>query len=285
MAATLSQIFSWFETGDVPTEDQFKQTFSAFRHVDTKVPFNDVKGLPDAFQNTVSTEAYDTFRENLQERIEKLAMIDATNLDPETKLLWKKALGIEFIATVDSSLEIKDGNVYAKDQINSFLNVIHDKVDGFGSVIEDIRETLASDDMNLDELQEIVTYIKQNREQIELLQEVIIGSTTDDKIDLVNNYPEWGALTLQNQFNDTVYVKIQDIEGAVDTGKVKHQEQIRANATITHNLNTYDLIAVAYDTVTMYMLPIKVRMANPNAVDIEFDSAPQNFIQITIKKL
>ncbi|WP_066435595.1 hypothetical protein [Chryseobacterium sp. CCH4-E10] len=285
MATPLTTILSWFETGDVPTQEQFQQTFSAFRHKDVLIPFNDVKGLSDAFQNTVSTEAYDVFRENLQERLEKLAMIDATNLDPETKLLWKKALGIEFIATVDSSLEIQNGNVYAKDQINSFLNVIHDKVDGFGSVIEDIRETLASDDMNLDELQEIVTYIKQNREQIELLQEVIIGSTTDDKIDLVNDYPEWGALTLQNQFNDAVYVKIQDIEAAVDTGKVKHQEQIRANATITHNLNTYDLIVVAYDTVTMYTLPIKVRLANMNAVDIEFDSAPQNFIQITIKKL
>jgi len=285
MAATLSQIFSWFETGDVPTEDQFKQTFSAFRHVDTRVPFNDVKGLPEAFQNTVSTEAYDVFRENLQERIEKLAMIDATNLDPETKLLWKKALGIEFIATIDSSLEINDGNVYEKDQINSLLNVIHDKVDGFGSVIEDIRETLASDDMNLDELQEIVTYIKQNREQIELLQQVIIGSTTDDKIDLVNDYPEWGALTLQNQFNDVVYFKIQDIEAAVDTGKVKHQEQIRVNSTITHNLNTYDFVIDAYDTMTMYTLPIKVRRANLNAVDIEFDSPPQNLIQITIKKL
>ena len=285
MATPLTTILSWFETGDVPTQEQFQQTFSAFRHKDVLVPFNDVKGLPDALQNTVSSEAYEVFQQNLQGTINMLVKIDASNLDSETKLLWKKALGIEFIATIDSSLEIKDGNVYAKDQINSFLNVIHDKVDGFGSIVEDIRETLASDDINLDELQEIVTYIKENREQIELLQQVIIGITRDDKIDLVGSYPEWGAITLQNQFNDVVYDKIQEIEGSIDTGKVRHQELIRANATITHDLNTYDLIVEAYDTVTMYTLPIKVRRANMNAVDIEFDSAPQNFIQITIKKI
>lgn len=285
MTATLQQIFSWFEKGDVPTEEQFKLTFSAFWHKDNQIPFEKIKGLSDVFQDTVSNEAYEIFKENLQTRLDMLVKIDASNLDAETKQLWKKALGIEFIATIDSSIEIKDGNVYAKEQINNFLNVIHDKVDGFGSIVEDIRQTLTSNDVNLDELQEIVTYIKQNREQIELLQEVIIGSTTDDKIDLVGNYAEWGAITLQNQFNDVLYDKIQEIEGSIDTGKVRHQEQIRANSTIIHNLNTYDFVVEAYDTVTMYTLPIKVRRANLNTVDIEFDSPPQNFISITIRKI
>jgi hypothetical protein len=278
-------ILSWFQTGDFPTEAQFKETFSSFRHKDTLVPFNEVNGLSEAFQNTLSAEVYEAFKTDIQQTITTLVKLDASNLDAQSKALWKKALSIEFIATIDKSLEIKDGNVYAKDQINSFLNVIHDKVDGFGAVITDIRDALHTDDMDLDELQEIVTYIKQNREQIELLQQVVIGTTTDDKINLVGDYNIWGAITKQNQFNDVVYNKVNDIEGLVGTGKFRHQEEIRANSTITHDLDTYDFVVDAYDTVTMYTLPIKVKRLNHNEITVEFDTPPSNFIKITIRKI
>jgi hypothetical protein len=283
--ATLSQILSWFQTGDFPTEEQFRETFTSFRHKDNLVPFNEVKGLADAFQETLSAEVYEAFKTDLQQTITTLVKLDASNLNAQSKALWKKALSIEFIATIDKSLEIKDGNVYAKDQINSFLNVIHDKVDGFGAVITDIRDALHTDDMDLDELQEIVTYIKQNREQIELLQQVVIGTTTDDKINLVGDYNIWGAITKQNQFNDTVYTKLNDVEGIVGTGKFRHQEEIRANSTITHDLDTYDFVVDAYDTVTMYTLPIKVKRLNHNEITVEFDTPPSNFIKITIRKI
>ncbi|WP_332452575.1 hypothetical protein [Chryseobacterium aquaticum] len=43
--ANLETILSWFQTGDNPTEEEFRQTFSSFRHNDTKIPIKDVDGL------------------------------------------------------------------------------------------------------------------------------------------------------------------------------------------------------------------------------------------------
>jgi hypothetical protein len=282
---SLPIILSWFQTGDFPTEAQFKETFSSFRHKENLIPFNEVKGLTEAFQNTLSAEVYDAFKTDIQQTITTLVKLDASNLDAQNKALWKIALGIQNIATVDGPEQDNTGNVYIKNQVDAFFTVVHEKVDGFGAVITDIRDALHTDDMDLDELQEIVTYIKQNREQIELLQQVLIGITQDDKINLVGDYNIWGAITKQNQFNDVVYNKVNDIEGLVGTGNFRHQEEIRANATITHNLDTYDFVIDAYDTVTMYTLPVKVKRLNHNEISVEFDTPPSNFIKITIRKI
>ncbi|WP_435525363.1 hypothetical protein [Chryseobacterium indoltheticum] len=80
--------------------------------------------------------------------------------------------------------------------------------------IEKINQILGSDDVNLDELQEIVGYIKKNREQIEWLKEAIARNISDDKINLAGIYSNWGSMSYQNQFNDLVYNKIKNIEDA-----------------------------------------------------------------------
>jgi hypothetical protein len=41
----LETILSWFQTGDIPTEQEFQETFSSFRHKDTKIPISEVDGL------------------------------------------------------------------------------------------------------------------------------------------------------------------------------------------------------------------------------------------------
>lgn len=43
--ANLETILSWFQTGDNPTEEEFRQTFSSFRHKDIKIPITEVEGL------------------------------------------------------------------------------------------------------------------------------------------------------------------------------------------------------------------------------------------------
>lgn len=41
----LKTILSWFQTGDMPTQEEFQETFSSFRHNSTKIPIAEVEGL------------------------------------------------------------------------------------------------------------------------------------------------------------------------------------------------------------------------------------------------
>ncbi|PZU15280.1 MAG: hypothetical protein DI622_12800, partial [Chryseobacterium sp.] len=149
---------------------------------------------------------------------------------------------------------------------------------------EKIKRLLLSNDPSLDELQEIVDYIKENREQIELLKEVVINSS-DDKIRLVGSYSNWGSVTYQNQFNDLVYDKIETIEDDINSEKNKYEERVRGDSVIKHNLDTLSFVIDAYDTVTMFTIPLKVRRIDSNTIEVLFDSIPPNIIQLTIKKI
>lgn len=142
MATPLNTILTWFETGDVPTQEQFQQTFSAFRHKDALIPFNDVQGLETALQGTVSSESWNTFQENYRNTLANLAKIDASNLTDAQKVSWKQALGVQLIATVDSSLESSDGNVFNKKQITDIVDLLHEKIDGISTQVR--PETITS---------------------------------------------------------------------------------------------------------------------------------------------
>jgi len=54
--ANLETILSWFQTGDNPTEEEFRQTFSSFRHNDTKIPIKDVDGLESSLNNKLNVD-------------------------------------------------------------------------------------------------------------------------------------------------------------------------------------------------------------------------------------
>ena len=47
----IETILSWFQTGDIPTEEHFKQTFSSFRNKNTKIPIAEVDGLEASLNN------------------------------------------------------------------------------------------------------------------------------------------------------------------------------------------------------------------------------------------
>ncbi|MCS3870479.1 hemerythrin superfamily protein [Chryseobacterium ginsenosidimutans] len=155
----------------------------------------------------------------------------------------------------------------------------------FSLEIENIKKILLSNDLSLDELQEIADYIKENKRQIELLKEDIIRNSSDDKINLIGSYSNWGAITYQNQFNDLVYDKIKNIEDATSSEKNKYEERVRGDSRIKHDLDTLSFVIDAYDTVTMFTIPLKVRRIDTNTIEVLFDSIPPNIIQITIKKI
>jgi hypothetical protein len=270
----LNTIFSWFEEGDMPTEYQFKQTFSSFRHLDDKIKMSDVTGLNEAFTNHQADQ-------NAHHSV--LAKLNASNLTAANVEEWKEKLKIHLAATVDGDRET--GNVYKKEQIQEILNVFHIKDDEMLADISKINAMLISNDVNLDELQKIVDYIKENRQQIELLKETGLGNSSDDKINLVGSYSNWGAVSYQNKFNDLVYDKIKKIEDAANSEKIRHEEKVRGDSRIKHDLNTLSFVIDAYDTVTMFTVPLKVKRIDTNTIDVLFDSLPPNMIQLTIKKI
>ncbi|MEC5174038.1 hypothetical protein [Chryseobacterium nepalense] len=282
MAVPLTTIFSWFEKGDSPTEYQFKQTFSSFRHIDERIRMDEVTGLQEAVQNILPVTIFNNHLEDENAHTSVLAKLNASNLTAADINGWKEKLQINLTATIDG--DENTGNVYTKVQTEQILNILREKNDDLLERIQEITGKLSSDDVNLDTLYEIVHYIKENRRQIELLNDLFSGGSSDDKVSLVGSYSNWGTITYQSQFNSLVYDKIRQIENS-GSEKIRHAEKVQNDSRIKHDLNTLSFAIDAYDTVTLFSIPIKVRRIDPNTIDVLFDSVPPNMIQLTIKKL
>lgn len=127
MKVPLKTIFSWFEKGDMPTEHQFQQTFSSFRHLDENINMDEVMGLNEAFQKTVSST---TFTNHLQDESAHdlvLAKLNASNLTAKNIEEWKEKLKIKLAATIDEGEET--GNVYTKKQIEEIVNILQEQIE------------------------------------------------------------------------------------------------------------------------------------------------------------
>ncbi|MGG7468138.1 hypothetical protein ACVVIH_12060 [Chryseobacterium arthrosphaerae] len=127
MKVPLKTIFSWFEKGDIPTEHQFQQTFSSFRHLDENIKMDEVTGLNETFQKTVSST---TFTNHLQDESAHdlvLAKLNASNLTARNVEEWKEKLKIRPAATIDDGEE--PGNVYTKAQIEEIVNILQEQIE------------------------------------------------------------------------------------------------------------------------------------------------------------
>lgn len=127
MKVPLKTIFSWFEKGDMPTENQFQQTFSSFRHLDENIKMDEVTGLNETFQKTVSST---TFTNHLQDESAHdlvLAKLNASNLTARNVEEWKEKLKIKLAATIDDDEET--GNVYTKEQIEEIVNILQEQIE------------------------------------------------------------------------------------------------------------------------------------------------------------
>jgi hypothetical protein len=282
MSTPLHTILSWFEAGDFPTEAQFKETFSSFYHKECPIPMESIEGFEEIFQLFASAEAFQNHLKDPKAHSESLALLNASNLTSTDVNSWKSKLGIVNAATVDGSGQL--GNAYTKVQVDGFVDALKNADKDLILELGNIKKILLSNDLSLDELQEIVNYIKENKEQIELLKQAVINSS-DDKIHVVGSYLNWGAIFYQNQFNDLVYDRIKNIEEAASAEKIKYEERIRGDSRIQHDLNTLSFVIDAYDTVTMFTVPLKVRRIDTNTIEVLFDSVPPNIIQLTIKKI
>ncbi len=121
--STIQQIYSWFETGDTPTQEQFQETFSSFVHKEENIEINKVSELENELNNKLSS-SHNT-DENSHTNL--LAKLDASNLNYENTEAWRSALRVgnipDNVAIVD---ERESQEVYNKSQIQEMTMLVAD---------------------------------------------------------------------------------------------------------------------------------------------------------------
>ncbi|MCC2590371.1 hypothetical protein [Chryseobacterium sp. MFBS3-17] len=216
MATPLETIYSWFQTGDFPTEMQFQQTFASFRHKDEAITAGEIEGLAEMFNGTASLSVVISHIEDPAAHIDYLATANADNITGDNLYSWQVALGITDIATVDS--DVDEGNVYTKEQVDGFVEFLQLQDNANFELIDNIILRLESNDLDLDELQEIVDYIKDNREQIELIQGLPVGDVNDSDVQLTYDFTGFSSATNQRRFNMDVAIHVQNKLDSTEKG-------------------------------------------------------------------
>ncbi|HEX7871203.1 MAG TPA: hypothetical protein VF455_13925 [Chryseobacterium sp.] len=273
MNTPLDTIFSWFETGDFPTETQFKETFSSFYHKDYPIPIENIEGL----EEIVSTEAFQAHLKDSKAHSKYLALLNAGNLTSTDINSWKSKLGISNVATIDSSGQL--GNVYTKMQSDSFVNVLKDADKDLAQEIGKIKEILLSNDLSLDELQEIADFIKKSREDIEALK-AISGETREDKVKLLLDYDLLNNPKNQQEFNQQIYDKVLLISQTPTSAIV----QITESTVFPNTLETENVIIQARDSVTGKKINVDDYATN-QIIEINMVGNIDNPINILILKV
>lgn len=243
MNTPLNTILSWFETGDFPTEAQFKATFLSFYHKDDIIPIKNIEGFEDLSHLFASAEDFKKHLKDPAAHSGYLALLNASNLTATHVDNWKSKLGISNVATIDSSGQ--PGNVYTKIQVDGFVNELKDADKGLAFEIEKIKKLLSSNDLSLDELQEIVNFIKNNRNDIEALK-AISGESREDKVKLILDYNWLGSPKNQQEFNKQIYDKILLISQTPTSAVV----QVTKSTTFPNPFETENVIIQARDSVT-----------------------------------
>nr|WP_315032475.1 hypothetical protein [uncultured Chryseobacterium sp.] len=130
MSIPLNTIYSYFETGDFPTEEQFQASWASFWHKDEVIPIGKVSELESQLQNKADKNIFEMHASNPDSHAAYLAKKDASNLDNTNVQAWKTVLGVgelpQNIATVDNGDKL--GNVYSKDQSNERFLTFNDYV-------------------------------------------------------------------------------------------------------------------------------------------------------------
>lgn len=278
MNTPLHTIFSWFQSGDFPTEAQFKATFSSFYHKDYPIPVENIEGLEDLSQLFAGAEAFQNHLDDSNAHSAHLALLNAGNLTPAHVNSWKSKLGIEYGGTIDGGNQ--PGNVYTKIQTNGFVNELKDADRNLASEIEMIKRVLLSSDLSLDELQEVVDFIKKNRADIEALKAISLEETKEDKVNLLLDYTFLDSPKNQQEFNQQIYNKVLSISQTPTSAVV----QITESAVFSNPVETENVIIQARDSVTGKKINIDDYATN-QTIEVKMLGEITNPINILILKV
>ena len=277
MNTPLHTIFSWFQSGDFPTEAQFKATFSSFYHKDYPIPVESIEGLEDLSQ-FVSTDKFQEHITDSGAHSQYLALLNASNLTSTHVSSWKSKLGIGNVGTIDSADQ--SGNVYTKIQTNGFVNELNEADNNLASEIARIKGILLSNDLSLDDLQEIVEFIKKNRVDIEALKAISLQEIKEDKVKLSLDYNWLNSPKNQQEFNEQIYDKVLSISQTPTSAVV----QVTKSTVFPNILETENVIIQARDSVTGKKINIDDYATN-QTIEVNILSEIVNPINILILKV
>lgn len=274
MNTPLNTIIDWFKTGETPTEAQFKSTFLAFYHKDYPIPKESIEGLKEILQSFAAAKAFEGHLSDSEAHSEYLALLDAGNLNPAHIGSWKNKLGIGNVATVDSSGQ--PGNAYTKTEINAFVDLLKKADKDLTAEIGNIKKILLSNDLSLDELQEIVDFIKKSRDDFKALE----AGLSEDKVKLLHDYDGLNHPKNQQEFNRQIHDKVILISETRTSAVVQVTESTR----FPNALETEHVIIQARDSVTGKKINIDDYATN-QIIEVNLLGGVENPINILILKV
>lgn len=149
----------WFSNFKKPTQEQFWAWLDSFWHKSEKIPMTSIEGLENVIQGTASAEQLRNHLTDSQAhkglfdgKVDKVPGKILSSNDFTNELRTK----LEGLQQVDISLLLPRGN---------FTGTAQDLKD----LIDNIMNILQSPDTELDELREIVAFIKQNKRTLDAL--------------------------------------------------------------------------------------------------------------------
>lgn len=153
---TLYKFFSNFKR---PTQEHFRALIDSFFHKSEKIPMTSVEGLESAIQGTVTAEQLQSHltdsqahKELFDKKVDKVPGKGLSTNDFTNELRTK----LEGLRNVDISQLLPKGGYTGTAQ-------------NLKELIDNIMRILQSPDTELDELREIVAYIKQNKRTLDTL--------------------------------------------------------------------------------------------------------------------
>ncbi|TXI88362.1 MAG: hypothetical protein E6Q36_05820 [Chryseobacterium sp.] len=143
MATPLNTIFSWFETGDFPTQVQFQASWSSFWHKDDSIPISQITGLTQVIEQMVSSEALQNHINDSNAHAGYLAKLDASNLTTSHVNNWKEKLGVGEIPANVALVDMGENqSVFNKEQITSICMLLENYVNSNGKIMSGMIEAL-----------------------------------------------------------------------------------------------------------------------------------------------
>ena len=275
----LNTLKNWFLTGLKPTQEQFFSTWDSFWHKDDSIPAENIEGLDTFLAEKADKEALDGHLDDPNAHSELFDEVPTKTSD----LINDGEDGIPFLldsdlnrsnnisssSTVDvaTSLAVKTVNDKVNDN-SSDIEVLEnskveitDIVDNLTStatnrtlsanqgkmlkeLIDNINTLIASDDTTLDEIQEIVNYIKQNKTDLETLggsniaglqaeldelsnSITTINTSLEDKVDKAV-----GRELSENNFTDYYKNKLSGIDAGANVNVKSNWNAITGDAEI-----------------------------------------------------
>ncbi len=159
MITPLSTLKRWFSNFMKPTQEHFWAIFDSFRHKSEKIPMEDIDGLTTALEGTASAEQ---LQNHLRDSHAHSELLDKKVDKVPGKLLSSNDFTNELRAKLEGLRNVDISGLLPKGGYTGTAQNLKD-------LIDNIMRVLQSPDTELDELREIVAYIKQNKRILDTL--------------------------------------------------------------------------------------------------------------------